>query len=619
MIVSTDIGGTFTDYIILDSGNLRAFKRLTTRDVAEGIKREIKTAEEFHHGSTVGINALLERKGVDVVLITTKGFGTLYKIGRQNRKEIYSLIPQREHLPVKDVIEVSERISAKGEVIEELNEEELKRKLENRKFTAAAIVFLNSYVNEKNEMLAKKIVEKCVPYVFTSHEVRREIREYERLATTAVESYIYPIVKKYLEKLKDISSNFFVMQSNGGKIMPRYLRGINTLMSGPAGGVAASEYFGRLLGEENLITYDMGGTSADVGIIVDGKPLYSSTTYVDDIPIKVTSIDIISIGAGGGSIAWIDEGLSLKVGPISAGSKPGPACYALGGEDFTVTDANLLLEILGKEISGIRLNKAFAENAARKLGEKIDLSVEEVAEGVIRIVNNNMAMAIKRISLERGYDPRNFALISFGGAGPMHACALAEETGISKIIVPPMAGAFSSLGILLSPIRYDWKMTILKNIEEATELLPQLIKNFRKRVESVLKSYELRVMLDMRYRGQGHELAVPLSENLRISFERLHREIFGFTMEEEIEIVNVNFIATERREIRLPKIEIGENRITGWRNYRFHEKIPVYRIRNFREEEGPCIIEADTTTIMVKEGWNAKINEYGAILMERIK
>jgi len=619
VIVSTDIGGTFTDYIIMDSNGLKAFKRLNSKNLEEGIKKEIPHADEFHHGSTVGINALIERKGVDVLLITTKGFGSLYRIGRQNRKEIYSFIPTREKLPVKKVIEVDERISHKGKILKELDENELREKIEKVRCKAAAIVFLHSYANPEHEIKAKKIAEEYIPYVFTSHEVRREIREYERESTTIVEAYIYPIVKKYLDALSQISENFYVMQSNGGKIVPRYLKGINTLMSGPAGGVAASEYFAHLMKLENVITYDMGGTSADIGMIVKGKPLYTSQIDVDGIPIRVTSMDIISIGAGGGSIAWLDDGLSLKVGPQSAGADPGPACYARGGKEFTVTDANFILGILGDEISGVKLDKRFAENAAKRLGDRIGLSPQEISEGVRKIVNNNMALAIKKITLSRGFDPRNFVLLSFGGAGPMHACSLAEMVGIEKIVVPPMAGAFSSLGILLSPLRYDSTITILSDVERGLKLLPSIIDKFRKKVRRIFNNYDLRISLQMRYRGQGHEISVPLCENPQKEFEMLHRNIFGFTMDEEIEIVNIELVATAYKALKIPKVKIGENRIKEKRVYRFEEKIPVYEERRFSECEGPCIIEEDTATVLVEEGWYARKNEYGAILMERIK
>ncbi len=616
MIVSTDIGGTFTDYIVLEKGRLRAYKKLTTENVADGIKRELRGVDEFHHGSTVGINALLERKGVRVALITTRGFGTLHRIGRQSRLNLYSFLPRREHLPVHRVIEVEERVSARGEVLKELDDRELATKLEDCDCDAAAIVFINSYVNPENEIKAKDIASRYFEYVFTSHEVRREIREYEREATTVIEAYIYPIVERYLRELSGIGREFYVMQSNGGKLMPRYLKGINTLMSGPAGGVAASEYLGKLMGIENILTYDMGGTSADMGLVVDGSPVYASTIYVDAIPIRVTSIEILSIGAGGGSVAWLDDAKSLKVGPRSAGSLPGPACYGKGGKEFTVTDANLMLGVLGERISEIRLHRELAEKAAEALGRELNLSTPEIAEGVIRIVNNNMALAMKKISLSRGYDPRNFTLFSFGGAGPMHACSLAHEVGIRRIVVPPMAGAFSSLGILLAPVRYDSKITILKKLDRGMELIPELVMEFRKKADEILGDYELSVSLEMRYSGQGHELTVPLTENLRKEFEELHRRVFGFTMDEEIEIVNVSFVATKRREIKLPKMKAGENRIKEKRVYRFSEKIPVYPERNFRECEGPCIVEASTTTILVEEGWSARMNEWGAIVME---
>ena len=619
MIVSVDIGGTFTDYIMYHHGKIKTYKKLTTRNPEDGIRRELKNKkiEEFYHGSTIAVNAILERRGEKVILVTTKGFGTLYKIGRQNRREIYSFTPQREKIPVYDFIEVDERVLSNGKIERELDEKELEEKIKRKKGSSCAILFINSYANPENEIKAKKILKKYCNYVVASYEVRREIREYERLSTTVIESYIYPLLKSYFGRIKEVGRKIYVMQSNGGKIEERYVKGINTIMSGPAGGVAAGEFLSRIFNEGNMLTYDMGGTSADIGMIVDGNPLYTSTIYVDGIPIKATSMDIISIGSGGGSIAWIDDGFSLRVGPRSAGSKPGPACYSLGGKEFTVTDADLLLGILGEEISGIKLDKKMAVRAAGKFLDKLNLDIEEFTRGVIKIVNNNMAMALKKISIEKGYDPRNFTLLAFGGAGPMHACSLAEEVGIKKIIIPPMAGTFSSLGILLSPLRYDYTKTILKNIEDSAEYINEAIEEFEKDVKKKLRNYRIHVSLDMRYRGQGHELNVPLSEYIKEDFRKIHEKIFGFSMDEMIEVVNINLVATSiERDIKLPKVEMGENRIKGRRTYNFERKIPVYSISNFRECSN-CIIEADTHTVFVKEGWNARINEFGAIIMER--
>ncbi len=614
MIVSVDVGGTFSDFVILEKGKIIAYKRINPKDVAEGIKKEIKSVDEFHHGSTVGINALLERKGKKITLITTKGFGTLYRIGRQSRRNVYSLLPLRERLPVETVIEVEERTLPDGKVEKEVDDRELIEKLSSVKCVSAAIVFLHSYINPHNEIRAKEVARKFCKYVFASHEVRREIREYERTTTTIVESYVYPVVNEYLSSLRNISENFYVMQSSGGKIMPEYLKGVNTLMSGPSGGVAAARYISQLLGFKNVITYDMGGTSADMGIIVNGEPLYRSQIEVDGIPIRVNSVDIVSIGAGGGSIAWIDEGNVLKVGPVSAGANPGPACYGRGGKDATVTDANLLLGVLGDEMSGIRLKRELAKKAVKSLADKLGLSTEDIARGIINIVNNNMALAMKKISLERGYDPRVFVLFAFGGAGPMHAIYLAEEVGIEKIFVPSMAGAFSSLGILLSPLIYDHTVTVMKRVDEFGEVLDGILQEFKRRADKILKNYELSVIMDMRYHGQGHEIKVPLCENIKREFENRHLALYGFTMDEEIIVVNVNLIAKRTMEINIPKIKMGQQKIKGKRLYNFEKDVPIYHINHFRACEGPCIIEESTTTILVKDGWHASLGEYGVMM-----
>ncbi len=618
MIVSTDVGGTFTDYVILKNGKIKAYKKINPPDVARGIMEEIGHANEFHHGTTVAINALLERKGSKVLLITTKGFETLYKIGRQSRKNVYSLLPQREKLPVDRAIGIEERTLFDGRIEKGIDEEELRDLLKEEKCESIAIAFLHSYANPENEIKAEKIVREFCKYVFPSYRVRREIREYERIATTVVEAYVYPIVMNYLNSLRDLSKNFYVMQSSGGKIMPEYLRGINTLMSGPSGGVAAASYLSNILGIDNVLTYDMGGTSADMGIIFNGKPLHRSSIEIDGIPIRVNSLDIISIGAGGGSIAWVDEGLALKVGPQSAGANPGPACYDRGGEDFTVTDANLLLGILGEEISGVKLNKDLARKAAKKLEDKIGLDVEELSRGMIKIVNNNMALAIKKISLSRGYDPRNFTLFAFGGAGPMHATSLAEEVGIKRVFVPNMAGAFSSLGILLSPLIYDYTVTVMKNTDEFMKIYEKKLREFTKRADKILGNYELNVTLDMRYRGQGHEIRVPLSEDIAKDFEKIHLALYGFNMDEEIVVVNINFIAVKSKRIEIPKMRRGKQKIMKRRIYNFEEEIPVYSIEHFESCDGPCVVEMNTATILVKENWRAEMNDYG-VFMEMMK
>ncbi len=500
--------------------------------------------------------------------------------------------------------------------MKKVNEEEGKSKMNEIKGESVAVLFLNSYANDENEREIKKIVKKKFENVFISSEVRREIREYERLATTVVEAYIYPVIKGYLSSLKDMGREAYVMQSNGGKSSFKLVKGVNTLMSGPAGGIAASEFFSQILGEKNVITYDMGGTSADIGAIVNGKPLYTNQIDVQGIPIRVTSMDILSIGAGGGSVAWVDDGLRLRVGPVSAGAVPGPACYGRGGEKFTVTDANLLLGVLGEEISGVKLKKELAVRAGKKIGEKIGMSVEELAEGVRRIVNNNMAMVIKKISISRGYDPRDFVLFAYGGAGPMHACAIAREVGIRKIVVPPMPGAFSSFGILLAPVRYDYTETIYKKYEEALPQVDEVRKKFEREIKEKMKNYEIHIALRMRYRGQGHEIEIPYDENAREKFEAKHEELYGFKMNDDVYVIDAIFIATMKRELKLPRFFGKSKEIKGMREYMFSGRIPVYTIEHFDECEGPCIVESETATILIESGWRGEIGNCGEIKME---
>ncbi|NPA75562.1 MAG: hydantoinase/oxoprolinase family protein [Euryarchaeota archaeon] len=610
VILSTDVGGTFIDFVEYD-GKLRAYKKLRSEDIRSDI--DVRDVDEFHHGTTVGINALLERRGRDVVLITTRGFGTLYRIGRQSRRALYSLLPEKEHLPIKRVIEVNERTLHDGKVLQRVNEEEIIKIAKSLSGERVAVCLLNSYANPENEERVKEILMRHGVEPHISAEVRREIREYERLSTTVIESYIYPILRDYLAELSHIAPKFYVMQSNGGKMAKEYLKGVNTLMSGPAGGIAAAEYFSRLLSLDNVITYDMGGTSADIGAIVNGTPLYTSQIEVDGIPIRTTSMDIITIGAGGGSIAWLDDALGLHVGPKSAGAVPGPACYARGGSEFTVTDANLLLGVLGEEISGVSLNKKLAMQAAETIGKIIGVAPMEVAEGVRKIVDTNMSMAIKKISISRGYDPRNFTLFAYGGAGPMHACSLASEVGIKRIVVPPMPGAFSSLGVLMAPVRYDYSLTLYLPFQRARERIEAERERFRHVAEERLGEFEMHVSVEMRYRGQGHEIEVPFAEDSVARFEELHRAMFGFTMDEEIYVIDARFVATQRREINLPKIEARENDIAKWRKFR-GEKVPVYRA--IKSCEGPCIVELGTSTVLVEEGWEAQQGEYGEILME---
>ena len=629
MRVSTDVGGTFTDYVFFENNKINAFKTLTTKDPSKGILKEIgeKNISEFSHGTTAAVNAVIEKKGAPVIFFTTKGFKDIVNIGRQTRKNIYSFICETPKIPVKHIVEIEERTLSSGDIIKKLNidnlKEEAKVKYSGHE-PVAVIGFLNSYVNPKNEIQAEKFLSDYFATVIPSYKVRREIREYERFSTAIVDGYISPLINNYLKNLDSISKNFYVMQSNGGKSDIQNLRTINMLMSGPAGGTSACEVLCKKLGLKNAIAFDMGGTSADVSAIVNGSPLYTDTIQVSDIPIKTLAIDIESIGAGGGSIAWIDDGGILKVGPTSSGSIPGPACYNLGGKEFTVSDANLLNGILGSKISEINLIKNKAIKASKSICNSLNIDSKKLSSGVLKIVNNNMVSAIKRISIGRGYDPRDFTLISFGGAGPMHACALADSIGIKHIIIPPFAGVFSAFGIMFASVRFNYIQTILSSIENSENLIQNIINDFHLDLkEKLSNNYEnivCHLSLDLRYKGQGHQINVPLTDDFESIFHKKHHSLFGFNMKSiPIEVVNIKMVAEmpslqfnmEKKLKKIPKKrDVREVGSLGEVNIYFRD---FYN----SEIEGPCIIEEKTTTTLVDKNWKVYLDYYDIMHLER--
>ncbi len=630
MKIATDVGGTFTDYVIFENDKLHAFKALTTHDASEGILKQLgdKDINEFFHGTTAAVNAILERTGASEAFFTTKGFRDLVRIGRQARVEVYSFISKLPKLPVEHIIEVDERISNNGTILKEPSDDELTKL--GKKYSGlaevAVIGFINSYVNPENENKAAEVLKQYFPLVITSHEVRREIREYDRFCTSLMEGYSLPVVQKYMKNLKPLSQKFYIMQSNGGRVNLEYLRAVNMIMSGPAGGIAATQALCKRLGIDNTIAYDMGGTSADVSAIVNNEPLYTDTVHITNIPIKTLAIDIESIGAGGGSIAWIDDGGALKVGPRSAGSNPGPACYNLGGTEFTVSDANLITGVLGDRISKIELHGERSVEVAKKLCYALDKDLMELSNGVIKIVNNNMVSALKRISIGRGYDPREFTLVAFGGAGPMHACAIANAIGISRIIIPPMPGAFSALGIMGAPVRFDYIRTILEPLERAIEIIPTVLEEFQSDLKNKLGNQYSQaitnVTFDLRYSGQGHEINLPGTEK-GIDAQRFHtkhQQLFGFSMPDNpIELVNIKMVSQMlAQELPLHKFQEKSPKVQGERDVYPDKNVDVY-IRDFFGStiNGPCIIEDETTTIYIATDWRAELDVYNVLKLER--
>jgi len=627
MKASTDVGGTFTDYVLLDGSGITAFKTLTTPDASAGILERLKgnTMEEFSHGTTAAVNAIIQRKGAELVFFTTKGFRDVIHIGRQARSNLYSLVPRKPEIPVTHVVELEERTLANGTVRKELDEDALERLAEthSKKAKVAVVGFLNSYVNPGNEALAAQVLSKHFETVVASHEVRQEIREYERFSTAMMEGYTTPLVRNYMRELEPLSPDFSVMQSNGGKCWPSFIKAVNMVMSGPAGGVAATETLCRKLGIARAIAFDMGGTSADISAIVDGRPLFTDTMDVTGIPIKALTMDIESIGAGGGSIAWLDDGGSLKVGPQSADSNPGPACYDRGGTEFTVSDANLLTGVLGDSISEVRLSRTGAEEAAAGLCQELEMCHDYLSSGVLRIVTSNMVSALKKVSVGRGYDPRRFVLVSFGGAGPMHSCAMADTIGIREIVVPPMAGAFSALGIMSSPVRFDFLRTILLPLDRAEDSITAVVSEFHTDLKGKLKArYEdavCHMSLDMRYLGQGHQLTVSLDKGSAAAFHTRHKTLFGFDIPDNpVEVVNVKMVAElPAHELPLPIFPKQAPMQRQERELYPYGKAAVYN-RDFHGSsvEGPCIIQDGTTTIRVDPNWKAILERNDVLRLE---
>ncbi|MGV3721075.1 MAG: hydantoinase/oxoprolinase family protein, partial [Actinomycetota bacterium] len=484
MAVGVDIGGTFTDFVVADGARLTVHKEPSTpHDPSEAFLRGLTALgvlppARIVHGSTVATNAVLERRGARAALLTTAGFRDLLEIGRQTRRELYSFTPTKPLplIPRERCFEVRERVDKHGAVLEPLGEVELDRVLDAVVASGAeslAVVFLFSFVNPEHERRVGERAQARGLQVSLSCEVIPEYREYERASTTAANAYVAPLMDRYLARVEQRLAEWAgdapfgrlqIMQSNGGIISPDTARreAVRTVLSGPAGGVVGASRIARDAGFGRIVTFDMGGTSTDVAL-VDGWPVTSTEGSISELPIRVPMLDIHTVGAGGGSIARLDPAGGLRVGPESAGADPGPAAYGRG-EAATVTDANVVVgrydlsQILGGRLT---LDADRARRAVRSVAEGPDLSPDDLAAGIIRVANVQMARAIRRVSVERGHDPRDFCLVAFGGGGPLHACDLAEETGIPTVLIPRFPGALSALGMLLTDIRKEYSRTVM--------------------------------------------------------------------------------------------------------------------------------------------------------------
>lgn len=676
--VGVDVGGTFTDVVLFDGRTGRqVFVKVpsTPADPAAGVLRGLLSALEvagagpadvgyFAHGSTVATNALLEGRGARVGLVTTAGFKDLLEIGRQTRPHLYDLqVDKPEPLVPRDLrLEVRERVYADGRVLVPLHREDVvraARRLRAAGVEAAAVCYLHGYRYPDHELVTAQILAGELPGVFLSvaHRVLPEFREFERLSTTVVNAYLGPVVARYVlalgRRLADLglSCRPYMTQSNGG-VMTLEVAAAHThrtVLSGPSSGVVGAAYLAGLIGLKDILTFDMGGTSADLSLVPGGQPLVAAGREVAGYPVKTPMVDVKTIGAGGGSIARVDAGGLLKVGPESAGAEPGPACYGLGGEDPTVTDANVVLGTLNPEyLLGGRMpiDAGKAWRAVEKLAARLGLDVLTTARGIVSVVVAGMARAARVVSIQRGYDPRDFALVAFGGAGPLHAGWLARQLGIRRVLVPTRPGLLCALGLLVTNIRADFVQSHLVPAERADPgLLGRIFGRLEREADAWLAGQGippgrrvLRRAVDMRYLGQNYELTVPVPagpfgpETLPAvvsAFYRAHEQAYGYAVAgEPAELVSFRVEAVGLLD-KLPfaaggfaGAEPDPGALVGRRQVYLDEGwvgVPVYdreRLRPGNVVAGPALVEQMDATTLILPGQAGRVDGLGNILIE---
>jgi N-methylhydantoinase A len=653
--LGVDVGGTFTDLVALVEGGLITAKVPTTpRNQARGVVRALELVQpavgavaSLAHGSTVATNALLERRGARTALVTTEGFRDVIEIGRQNRPALYDLTRDRPAALVPRALRftVRERMGRDG-VLVPLDEESVRAAVDacrEAEVEAVAVCLLFGFLHPEHEQKVGAALREALPgvHISVSSEVLPELREYERCSTTVANSYLTPRLATYLERLADEVKALglpspLVMQSSGGaaEIETAAARAASCLLSGPAGGVVGAAWVAGLSGFQDLLTFDMGGTSTDVASVLGGAVQTTTESVVAGVPVKLPMVDVHTVSAGGGSIAWVDAGGALRVGPRSAGADPGPAAYGRGGEEPTVTDANLYLGYLpdGAELGGeVRLDRDQAEAALGRVGARAGLDSEETARGIIRVADAEMIRALRVISIERGLDPRELTLVAFGGAGGLHACSLAEELGIGRILVPLAAGVLSALGLAISDVRRDQVSPLLA--EMGTVDRPAVEARFGE-LEATARGrladdagLSLARLADLRYQGQSFELTVEAGdlEELPARFHAEHERRYGYRMDDEVvELVNLRLVATAPRD--KPDLSEAAPRRGGnpsRRRARLDDgwgEIDVYERAALgvgSELQGPAVVEFAESTLLVRPGWRASVDEVGTLDLER--
>ncbi len=666
--VAMDIGGTFTDFVVVngaENGETSSGKVLTTpTDPADGVLEGLRqfvpepSAVDFLvHGTTVGLNAFLERKGTRLLLIMTEGLRDSYSIARHDRKELYALRyhkPKRL-VPRRDVVEVVERLRWDGSVEAPLAPESLEpvfARIRDEGVEAVAVCLIHAYVNPEHELQVRDLLRAEFPdlSITLSHEIAREWREYERASSAVLNAYIAPRVERYLATLErelgelEVSSSLYVMQSNGGITSARSARRepIQTLLSGPVGGTIGGAALARSTGRSNLLCIDMGGTSFDLSLVVDGQPTVSTETELEGLPVLMPLVDIHTIGAGGGSLAWLEAG-GLRVGPQSAGADPGPACYGRGGTQPTVTDANLFLGRLdsGYFLGGrMTLDESAAERALALVSAQVGLGTIELAEGMLAIINARMADAMRTIPVKQGIDPREYALVAFGGAGPMHAVWLAEELEIGEVIVPWSPGTFSAWGMLQTDMRHDVVQSFYRPLAELeADDVADAFASLEAEGAALLEAEGIGAAdryvarsADMRYVGQEYTVNVLVGATISLEgidgeFHDVHRTRYGHaTPGAPVEFVNLRLAALGRiatAETRYGSVAEKSEALLGTRTVVFegarHETPVLMRewLPPESRHEGPVVIEEQSSTTVVPPGHVAALDEHGNILITR--
>ena len=670
MILGVDTGGTFTDFALLGKtsdnsqpATLRTHKVLSSPDAPErailqgiiemGLAEQVQAGTlKIIHGSTVATNAVLEGKGVTTAFVTNRGLKDMLSIARQTRPQLYQLEspPQLPPVPDELCLETGGRVDAQGKTLEPLTLEDMQvlvQQLEDLKPEAIAINLLFSFLDSSHEIKLEEYLQQHLSwpaFISRSSFVLPEYKEYERGIATWLNASLGPLVESYLLRLKTGTqpSPLSVMQSSGGTIDAEQAskKSVNLLLSGPAGGLAAVSFLAKTLNQPHLMTFDMGGTSTDVALVSNGNIKLSNEGHIGRYPVAVPMVDMHTIGAGGGSIAYVDEGKLLQVGPQSAGAKPGPACYGLGGTQASVTDANLVLgRLLPSAFMGgqITLSVAAAQTAISDIAKKLALTSNETAEGIIKIANEHMVRALRSISVEQGYDPKTFRLCCFGGAGGLHICALADALEMTQALVPIHAGVLSALGMFLAPIERQLSLThqcLLKDInkpklEALFDKLKQeaIVQIMQEQVDPA--SINIELSADIRYEGQSDTLNIIWStlKQVELDFHHLHKARYGHQLTTELTLINIRVAAksqssNDKVQHSLAKLPPLPNATPSHKLdlYGFKQQVSVYPRRLLAPGQsisGPALISETNSTTLIDTHWAAQVDEFGNLLLQK--